>query len=323
MDPDNRLSERAAVLSALRGFLSTHQCTEVTTPVLRPCSVTDPHIESVAAFGGDNLLGFLQTSPEYAMKQLLARGSGDIWQLGPVFRSGESGRLHETEFTMLEWYRCGWRLTDLMEEVVHLARTAADQLGAVADNARKALATLPERRTYRSLFERRFGCNPHVLDTDELRDLCTAELGALAAHIHPATGRSGYLDALFSQLIEPSLQDPTFVTEFPIEQAALARVTVRDGNPVALRFEFYWRGIELANGYDELDDSQALRTRFIDNNRLRRMIGAPEMSLDDGFLSLIDQLPGCVGVAMGVDRLHLVLVGARDLEEVNPCAVLK
>ena len=250
----SRISERACLLGALREYLSRHQCTEVTTPVLRSFGVTDPFIASIAAHSEQHRLGFLQTSPEYAMKRLLCLGSGDIWQLGPVFRGGETGRLHRSEFTMLEWYRCGWALSRLMGELIELVTFAANAMGEVAEEARSQLTGSVGNRTYRSLFEDRFGINPHAVGRERLGELCTRELGSVGQHVDASTGRSGYLDALFSQLIEPTLDSPTFVTEFPREQAALARIAQRRGDTVALRFELYWRGVELANGYDELGD---------------------------------------------------------------------
>ena len=324
--PDQTLKscirERACLLGALRGYLSSHQCTEVTTPVLRPFGVTDPFIASISAYNEQNRLGFLQTSPEYAMKRLLCLGSGDIWQLGPVFRSGETGQRHRSEFTMLEWYRCGWTLSQLMDEMIELTTVAATAMGPVADDALGQLtsssSSSPTKRTYRSLFEDRFGINPHAIETARLASLCTKKLGSLGQHIDPSTARSEYHDALFSQLIEPTLESPTFVTEFPREQAALARVAERRGDTVALRFELYWRGVELANGYSELGDQAELNARFVANNATRKAMGLPEMPLDDEFLALIDVLPDCVGVALGVDRLHMVLTGRRSLAGTEP-----
>ena len=322
MELTDRLNERASLLAVMRQYLSGHQCVEVTTPVLRSFGVTDPFIASIAAFHGNKAMGFLQTSPEYAMKQLLCLGSGDIWQMGPAFRGGESGRRHRSEFTMLEWYRCGWSLSQLMEEVLALMNVSSGCLSSVADDVGSMLSASVVHTTYRALFEERFGENPHRLDREALIQLSQQELGSLAEHIHVASGRSGYLDALFSQRVEPELVAPTFVTEFPVEQAALAKVSVREGDRVGMRFELYCRGVELANGYEELGDRRALTLRFEENNRSRKRLGLPEMTLDRGLLSVIDQLPDCVGVALGVDRLHMVLADADGLDEIDSTSAL-
>ena len=190
-------------------------------------------------------------------------------------------------------------------------------MGEVAEEARSQLTGSVGNRTYRSLFEDRFGINPHAVGRERLGELCTRELGSVGQHVDASTGRSGYLDALFSQLIEPTLDSPTLVTEFPREQAALARIAQRRGDTVALRFELYWRGVELANGYDELGDRAELNARFVTNNATRKVMGLPEMTLDAECLALIDVLPECVGVALGVDRLHMVLTGREDLDNVN------
>jgi lysyl-tRNA synthetase class 2 len=304
------LQQRGQLLRLTRDFFHQRQVLEVATPVLGGSGVSDVHLQNLEIAGGDRRY-FLQTSPEYAMKRLLASGSGAIYQLGPVFRGLESGPRHNIEFTMLEWYRPGLSLTALMDELVDLLMAGAGLLSA----------DLPpvSRVTYASLFKRQFDVDPHVADLYSLRQL--------AAHREVATDhiselddeatRNDYLDVLFSACIEPQLQAPTLVFDFPASQAALARLHHNNAQQlVAERAELYWRGCELANGYAELTDGVELRARMLRNNVLRQRRRLPEISLDEKLLAAMPDLPACAGVAVGFDRLLMLLTGQTQIDQV-------
>lgn len=297
----NPLERRAAVLAAIRSYFASEGVIEVTTPVLRPDTVTDPHLKSIEVPG----YGYLQTSPEYAMKILLAEFQCSMYQVCPAFRAGEVGNRHRQEFQMLEWYRCGFALENLMDDVARLIAATGDAVGLALKP--------PVRLSYRSLFEKNYSVNPHKADRASLLALCH-EQGA--SHIDASSTDADCLDTLFSG-IEPSLEGTMIVHGFPACQAALAVVRVNDeGDEVCERFEVYVDGIELANAYLELNDSKALRARFIDNNRQRARLRLPEIPLDEAFLDVADKVPPCAGIALGIDRLLMVLSGADNIEGV-------
>jgi len=286
---------RSRLVARLRAFLTARGYQEVETPILGPHAAPDRHLESVSAAGG-----FLHTSPEFAMKRLLAAGSGPIFQIVKAFRAGETGRLHAVEFTIAEWYRLG-PLDGLLTEMDLLL---GDLLGVPP----------AERRTYRELFLAAVGADPLSAADDRLRTLAES-------HGHPGSpdDRPAALDFLFSRLVEPNLGSrvPTIVTRFPAPLAALARIS--DDDPrTAERFEVFWAGLELANGYDELQDPPEHRRRFAVENRARARGGRPPAEPDERFLAALadDGLPRCSGVALGVDRLVMAAVGASRLDEV-------
>ncbi len=299
------LRARAAILARVRAFFAARGVLEVETPVLAAATVTEPQIHSLETRytgpGGGRRL-YLQTSPEYAMKRLLAAGSGPIWQLARVFRDGEAGRLHNPEFTLLEWYRPGFDHHALMDEVEALV---VEILGLPAGF---------ERITYAELFRRHIGLDPFDAHDRDLQ-ACARDHGIDAP---PIESRDGWLDLLLTHLIEPVLgaERPLFVHDYPPSQAALARL--RDGDPpVAERFELYIKGIELANGYHELGDAAEQRARFARDRERRRHAGLPDVPADDRLLAaLAHGLPPCAGVALGLDRLVMLAVGVRSLDEV-------
>ncbi len=280
---------------------------EVETPLLASGSTTDPHLELVstaplAAAGGRPLV--LQTSPELAMKRLLAAGSGPIFQLARAVRDGERGRRHNPEFTLLEWYRPGLDHHALMDEV-------ADYLGAT-------LGCGPgERLTYRDAFLLHLGLDPLSSGMGDIRR------AAAAAGLDRVPGladddRDGWLGLLLAHQVEPRLgrRGPTFVHGFPASQAALARLDPDDPR-VARRFEVFVAGVELANGYHELADAAEQRRRFAADNGERRRRGLPEAPVDDRFLAALEHgLPDCAGVALGFDRLVMLAAGVEDIAEV-------
>lgn len=301
------LRARAALLNKVRVFFAARDVLEVETPALVSAAVTDPHLHSLAtcytgpaAPAGRRL--FLQTSPESAMKRLLAAGSGPIWQLARVFRDGEAGRLHNPEFTMLEWYRPGFDHHQLMDEVEALV---AGML---------ALPSGFERLTYAETFRRRLDIDPHIASDADLRR-CARDHGLEASLPEERDGR---LDLLLTHLIEPHLGAgrPVFLYDYPPSQAALARIRA-EGPPVAERFELYFNGVELANGYHELDDADEQRRRFEHDRELRRHAGLPDVAPDERLLAALRKgLPACAGVALGFDRLVLLAVGATSIDEV-------
>ncbi len=280
---------------------------EVETPMLSVAAITDPHLESFATrYTGpghaDGLPLYLHTSPEFPMKRLLAAGSGPIYQLCKVFRQGESGRRHNPEFTMLEWYRPGFDHHELMDEVEALAGPLLGLHGEA------------ERLSYSEAFRRYLDIDPLEADVSILK---------ACAEQHGITGFDGleerdtWLDLLLTHRIEPELgrDGLCFLYDYPASQAALARLNPIDSR-VAERFELYYRGVELANGFHELADRQEQQSRFSRELEARKAQGLPTVPMDEHFLAALDQLPDCAGVALGVDRLVMLALGADSIEEV-------
>ena len=299
------LKSRAQLLAYVRGFFADREVLEVETPALGRFGVTDPHLDgipaTVSAAGREG--GWLQTSPEYHMKRLLAAGSGAIYQVSRVFRNGERGRRHNPEFSMLEWYRPGFDDARLMDEVADLV---CGFLGCPR----------PERIPYRQAMVAWAGIDPFDATDQQLRQRCEPwlEAGQLAR-----LGRDECLDLLMSFAVEPNLglDCPQFVTDYPASQAALARTHRTDGVAVAHRFELYVDGVELCNGYWELTDPEEQRRRFDQDNRIRATLGKQAMAVDEAFLAAISEgLPDCAGVALGLDRLLMLKLGARTIDEV-------
>ena len=304
------LQQRSKIYRTIRRFFDDRGVVEVTTPVLGASGVSDLHIQSLSLVD-DGQSWFLQSSPEYSMKRLLASGSGSIYQICPAFRAGELGSKHNTEFSMLEWYRVGYSLEELVAEVATLLQQTLDVNQVQTSKFRFT--------TYRELFTSRFDVNPHGAGIETLRGLIFAE-NLTADHIDniddDAT-RNECLDLLFASCIEPGLDEPTFVLEFPAGQAALAKIAANDQyDVVARRFELYWQGMELANGYDELTDPAELRQRFEKNNTQRVARGLIEMAPDKKLLASMSELPDCAGVAIGLDRLVMLLCGKTSIDEV-------
>jgi lysyl-tRNA synthetase class 2 len=303
------LEARARVLAAIRAFFAARGVLEVETPLLSAATVSDPHIATLSCRfegpgAGAGVRLYLQTSPESAMKRLLAAGSGPIYQLARAFRDGEAGRLHNPEFTILEWYRPGFDHHRLMTEVEDLLT--------------EVLGTGPgERLTFAQAFQRRLGVDPFTTGGADLLD-CAASHG-----LGPVPGlgpddRDTILNLLLSRLVEPHLGRgrPTFIHDFPASQAALARIRPGDP-PLAERFEVYVEGVELANGYHELADPDEQRRRYERDLVLRRQMGLDPVPRDDRLLAaLAHGLPDCAGVALGVDRLVMLAAGASDIADV-------
>ena len=275
-------------------------------------AVTDTHLESVPARLGDRTL-YLHTSPEYAMKRLLAAGSGDIWQLCRVARGDERSRLHNPEFTLLEWYRCGWPMARLVEEVAALLDALCLRVGGTA----RPLVV----RRYADAFRDLFGLDPLTASDAALRTLARdagLEDGAADRGGATAPTRDDLLDFLLGAKLGPTLGRGEWLalTHWPASQAALARLDPADPR-TALRFEVYADGIELANGFEELADAGEQSARFAADNAARRARGLPEHAADERLLAaLAAGLPPCSGVAVGFDRAVMVATGAPRIDDV-------
>lgn len=290
---------RAKILAKIRSFFAARSVTEVETPLLSHSTNPAPHLNSFCL--GDL---YLQTSPEFAMKRLLARGSGDIYQVCKAFRADEIGRIHNPEFTILEWYRIGFDHHKLMDEM--------DEFLKLTINTNKS-----QRFTYQEIFTEVLKINPHIATTEELK--MVAQSSDLAVSNLPDDTDS-WLQLLFTHLIEPKLgqEFPVFIYDFPVSQAMLARV--RDEQPkVASRFEVYFKGVELANGFHELSDATEQRKRFLHDLAERQKLNLPPIPLDENFLLALPNLPDCSGVAVGIDRLLLLAAGAASLSEILCC----
>ena len=297
------LKLRASLLADIRRFFSERDILEVETPALARAGASDPHIASMAATCGAAGRLYLQTSPEFAMKRLLAAGSGPVYQICRAFRDGERGRLHNPEFTLLEWYRPGFDHHGLMDELDTL-------VGRVLGPASPAA-----RMTYREAFTTRLGVDPFSADTRAL--LARAEGAGLVLDDGGEADRDTLLDFLFSHAVQPALGDGrVFVHDYPASQAALARV--REGEwPVAERFELFVNGIEIANGYHELSDAGEQRARFAADDAVRAARGLERMPVDENLLAALEHgLPDCAGVAVGLDRLFMIAAGESSIDAV-------
>lgn len=300
---------RARLNRLVRDFFHARGCIEVETPVLSAAGNTDPNIESFSLeFSGPRSAGraqrWLRTSPEFALKRLLVAGIGDCYELGRVFRNGEAGRRHNPEFTLLEWYREGWDHHRLMQEAADLVQAALALVG------RKVTVNSV---TYEELFKQILGICPHSASLDVLQ----AALSAFS--INPGgLGRDDWLDLLLTHRIEQALATDTLtvVYDYPASQCALARV--RPGNPpLAERFELYLGGIELANGYHELTDAKEQRARFERDLAVRSERGSQQPPIDVRLLEALQVgLPSCAGVALGIDRLLMAMLGTQDIATV-------
>ncbi len=300
-----RLRLRAEILADIRAFFADRGFLEVETPLAAAHAALDPHLDSIVL--EPPLPGFgpfyLQTSPEAAMKRLLASGSGPIYQLTRAFRRGESGRLHNPEFSILEWYRPGGEEAQLMEDARALVQ------GILGD--------MPvESCDYGELFRSRAGLDPHRASEKEL----AAAARELLDTPPEGEGRAHWQVLLFSMLVEPELvqRGMVFVTDYPREQAVQAALSRnRDGAEVARRFEMYVRGIELVNGCRELEDAEELALRLAGEYTRRRTARLPSPAPDSRLLAAMEAgLPPCSGAALGVDRLLLLRAGAESLAEV-------
>lgn len=299
---------RAELYAMLRHFFAERGVLEVETPVLSSAGNTDPNIESFALqFDGPRAAGeatrWLRTSPEFPLKRLLAAGVGDCYELGRVFRNGEAGKRHNPEFTMLEWYRVGMDHHQLMDEVSELIKAALTLAGR--------RATVRDT-SFRQLYQDKFGFDPLLAPEAELRS-------PLQVYgIDPAgLTRDDWLDLLMTHLVQPSIPANRIllVYDYPASQCALARVRAADP-PVAERFEVFLGPLEVANGYHELNDAAEQRQRFEADIARRRARNAVAPALDERLLAGLPKLPACAGVALGVDRLLMAMMGTDKISDV-------
>ena len=293
------LQARAALYKKIRDFFFTKGVLEVETPVLCQHTVTDPHIESFKVPVASNKDYFLQTSPEYAMKRLLAAGSGCIYQITKSFRIGEAGRQHNPEFTMLEWYRIGFTHHDLMHELDELLQFCLETKPA-------------EKISYQQLFLTHLTIDPLNCDLATLKKIITENnIQMNLAELDHDTA----LQILLSHLIEPQLgiEKPLFLYDFPPSQAALSKIN----KGVAERFELYMNGSEIANGFHELTDAKEQQARFEKNQIARKAHGQFAPDIDHYFIDALKAgLPACAGVAVGIDRLLMQLVKTKNIADV-------
>jgi lysyl-tRNA synthetase class 2 len=294
------IQQRARIYCQIRAFFDARDCLEVDTQLLSPSTNTDANIESIKASNLGQTL-YLQTSPEFAMKRLLSAGSGSIYQICHAFREGEKGRRHNPEFTLLEWYRIGFDYQQLMDEMEMLIDDISGRLNHY------------QRLSYRQLVLDHIG-----IDIDKVGLL---DLQQKVDRLVPGTrsaelGIDQCLDLLISLVIAPEIKGYIFVYDYPVSQAALARV--KTSNPtVAERFELFYNGLELANGFSELCDSAQQRARFEEDNNSRLAVGLEPYPIDELLLSALNSgLPECAGVAIGLDRLLMVLLGKDSIDQV-------
>lgn len=300
------LQKRAAIITSIRAFFAERQVLEVETPLLSHATVTDPYVIGIPAqfrsHGGHEQTVYLQTSPEYAMKRLLAAGAGPIYQISKAFRQGDLGSLHNPEFTMLEWYRPGFDHHALMDEMDALLQPIL-------------LTPLAERLSYADAFEKYVAINPHDATVEQLA-MCAKQK---ISYQGDGLDRNGWLDLLLTHCIEPYLgeKQPVFLYDFPVSQAALARIDYTKTPAVASRFEVYYHGIELANGFHELQDPAEQRNRFENDLCYRAKNNLQTVPLDERFLAALAYgLPNCAGVALGIDRLVMLALQQNSLMDV-------
>jgi len=298
------------MLRSIREFFYQRQVLEVETPALSASANTDPFIDSfelITVCSGKPEKRYLHTSPEYPMKRLLAAGSGDIYQICKVWRAEPSSRQHNAEFTMLEYYRLGFALSDLMDEVGNL-------LHLLAPNLNKA----SECTTYASLFLDNLGFNPHTISNEGLQGQLLERVPELSGELD----RQASLDLLLTHCIEPLFPTDrlTFVHDYPATQSALSNVEASKDDPnvlLAKRFEVYAGTLELGNGYQELTLASANEAILNSELAARESMNLPPVTLDQRFLSAMQAgLPECSGIAIGIDRVLMLQTGASSLKQV-------
>jgi len=307
------LQQRAKLLHKIRQFFYRRQVLEVETPILSSCGLTDPNIESFqthfeGAGSQNGRVLYLRTSPEFHMKRLLAANSCPIFQIAKVFRQGECGNLHNPEFTLLEWYRPNYSVPDLISEVEALVMYLNPPWASLKSS---------ETLYYRDVFQENLTLDPHRATVEDLRHKAQ-ELGLTVVGLDTdgPDAKDSWLDLLMSHVIQPRLGEHrlSFLRDYPASQAALA--TILPGDPaVALRFELFYRGVELANGYQELQDPHEQQQRFEHELGQRKRQGKSSVPLDTRLIAALEQgLPDCSGVALGLDRLIMLMSGQQSIK---------
>ena len=295
------LKERSAYLQKARSFFLQKGFLEVDTPILSKAAPVDEHIE-IFMVDTDEGTHYLHSSPEYAMKRLLALGIGDIFQLGHVFRQGEVGSLHNPEFTMVEWYRMAMPFSMFIDECIAFIYLFLGPLTV-------------QHLSYKEAFLHYTSLDPFLTPLQTLKDLAQTA-GFHASH----EDRDTLLQFLMAQLIEPHLGDKqlSIITDYPASQAALAQIVSKEEGCVAQRFEIYYQGIELANGYMELSDAQEQRKRLLHAQQKRQQAQKPFLPIDERLLQALSSLAPCCGVAAGFDRLLCLAMHTSSIAEVLP-----
>lgn len=319
-----QLKFRALINQHIREFFSLKSVLEVETPMLSNSGNPDPALLSFSTqYHGPGPYYqqefYLNTSPEFAMKRLLAQGSGAIYSLAKVFRDGECGARHNPEFTLLEWYQPDYSLDSMINETIELINTLYTQTRAAAQLLNIDVISISIEKVtkikYRDLFLDTINIDPMLASLAELQE-CISLHNIDIDFI--AYDKDEYLDIIISHIIEPKLElnSLTVVYNYPASQAALAQTKLDDGFYVGARFEIYWQGLELANGFHELGDSDEMRTRFLAQNKIRIAKELKPLKIDDAFLSSLNNLPDCSGIALGLDRLIMCLLGCKSISEI-------
>lgn len=304
------LQARDQLNRVIRAFFQERDVTEISTPVLGLRGSPDCHLQSMEVRIEDDR-HFLQTSPEFAMKRVLATYGQAIFQICPAFRQADQGRQHNPEFSILEWYQPEFELGELMKEVLALIRSLPDP--------KADWAAEPQQVSYRESFLNTFGIDPNIVPIAELKSLIQETTQQEVNHLgdfDDEMERSDCLDYLFSESFVRHFSGLTWVVDFPVCQAAMAEID--EVGQTARRFELYAQGIELANGYQELTDAITMQSRFKQWNQYRANRGLPVMAVDQRLLSAVSELPRTSGVAMGLDRLMMVWLDADHIAEVMP-----
>ena len=300
MDSKTLIQLRADLYKKIRSYFQDQSVLEVETPSLGRSGPTDLHLASMR-LSGDSPQYYLQTSPEFFMKRLLAEGSGDIFSISRAYREAEVGNRHNPEFSMLEWYRCGFGLSRLMSDVRSLVDSLLTQQTFSIS-------------TYAEFFESCLGVNPHSASDTDLLDLVKTR-----TTVQEDLERASCLDLLMSECVEPEMKgqgQAYFLFDFPACQAAMAQIGLNaEMQPVARRFELYIDGLEIANGYLELVSAEEQRIRFEQDNIARQSAGLEAMPIDEKFLLALEQVPDCSGVALGLDRLLWLIAREKGLIE--------
>jgi len=307
------MQARAGLLQETRAFFASRGFVEVETPLMSADTIVDKHIDPVRVdaeeFGIPANANhpeqyFLQTSPEFAMKRLLAAGSGPVFQICKAFRGGESGPSHNPEFTMLEWYDTRLDYAGGRQQLEEFAISILHSDGV-------------DQITYRDLFQQYAGIDPFECELSALKKLVQERTDVQTGG--PAESVDDLLDIILATIIQPALgmTRPAIVYDWPQSQAALAKTRTAEYGTVAERFELYCQGLELANGYCELLDADQLLDRARENNRVRMKMGKPGLPLTSRLVDAMQSgLPACCGVALGIDRLLMVRLRFHDIREV-------
>lgn len=304
--------QRAKVLSLIRAFFLARNVIEVETPLLSSTTITDQHLDpfitqfnySADSHCSEATLLYGQTSPEFAMKRLLASGYGSCYQICKALRHEQQGRYHNPEFTMLEWYRLGYNHFELMDEVEELLQL---------------ILTCPktEKISYQNLFMNKVHIDPLNTSRSDLINVIKHS-GKLSDWLEREESIDTLLQFIMAELIEPNIgiDAPCFVYDFPASQASLAKISTKDPR-VAERFECYFKGIELANGFHELTDAEQQKQRFINDNEIRQQLDMEKRAIDERFISALEYgLPACSGVALGIDRLIMLALSVEKIDDI-------